>query len=278
VIKGLTIRHGYPTDQTRCGGGVSNSGTLLIEKCVLRDNSANEGGGIFNQGDLTVLNTSIHGNLADREAPPGYECGSGGGLKNGFRGLVAADNCTFSANQALGKGGGVFVACEGAARFTNCTFSGNRTVGNGGGVYVHGPTELVHCTIAENWADGSGGGVYIRDTLNWSNCLVASNHKQDVYIGGEGGYKGKGSFAMHSHNWVADGSCESKHSGDPLLGPLADNGGDTLTHALLPESPAIDLIPVPECPVPYDQRGETRPLYISSLEPVCDVGAFEWQP
>jgi hypothetical protein len=66
------------------------------------------------------------------------------------------------------------------------------------------------------------------------------------------------------------------------LGELANNGGPTMTHALLPGSPpdvpasvAIDHIPAVDCGVTTDQRGEPRPGAVASL---CDVGAFEAQP
>jgi hypothetical protein len=55
------------------------------------------------------------------------------------------------------------------------------------------------------------------------------------------------------------------------LGPLQDNGGPTMTHALLPGSVAIDVIPAVDCGVAEDQRGEPR-------DSMCDVGAFEVQP
>jgi hypothetical protein len=61
-----------------------------------------------------------------------------------------------------------------------------------------------------------------------------------------------------------------------MLGPLADNGGRTETHALLPGSPAIDAIAEADCidlagsPVAEDQRGVDRPQGAG-----CDIGAFE---
>lgn len=277
-INGMTIRHGHPHVYPQGGGGIANFGTLTVEKCVVRDNSANDGGGIFNHGTMTVLNSAVHDNLGDKEAPPGYECGSGGGIKNGFRCTLILENCTVSGNRALGKGGGLFVACEGTATLSNCTISGNSAERNGGGVYIKGAAELAHCTVAQNSSSQNGGGIYLRGSLDWSNCLVANNHKQDVTIGGEGGYKGTGIMGMNSHNWVADGSCPSEYSGEPMLGPLADNGGDALTHALLEGSAAIDLIPASACSLPYDQRGESRPIQTGSGMPVCDIGAFEWQP
>ncbi len=278
TIKGKTIRHGHPHVYPQGGGAIANFGTLTVEKCVVRDNSANDGGGIFNHGTMTMLNSAVYDNLGDKEAPPGYECGSGGGIKNGFRATLTMENCTLFGNQALGKGGGLFVACEGTARLTNCTISGNSAKNNGGGVYIKGAATLEHCTVAQNKSSETGGGIYLRGTLDWSSCLVANNHKQDFIIGGEGGYKGTGVMGANSQNWVADGSCDSQYSGDPLLGPLADNGGDTLTHALLSGSPAVDLVPASACSLPYDQRGKSRPIHVGSDMPVCDVGAFEWQP
>jgi parallel beta-helix repeat protein len=277
-IKGLTIQHGRAYEGDLSGGGVSNLGVCTLEACVIRDNSANDGGGVFNHGTLTIVHCAIHGNLADRQAPPGYECGSGGGVKNGFRSTLIMENSTISGNVALGKGGGVFVACEGSATLTNCTISSNKAARDGGGVHVRGPTELVHCTVADNVTSRQGGGIYVRNTLQWSNCLVARNAPQDVTLGGEGGYQGRGTISAAQHNWVADASCPCDHSGDPLLDVLADNGGGTLTHALLSGSPAIDCIPATACSVPYDQRGQPRPIQVGSGAAVCDMGAFEWQP
>ena len=278
TIKGITIRHGHPTAYPRRGGGIANFGALTVEKSIIRDNSANDGGGIFNHGLLTVTNCTISGNTADKIAPPGYECGSGGGIKNGFRGTLALKNCTLSGNHAVGKAGGLFIACEGQAELTNCTISGNQAEGPGGGLFVKGGLELLHCTVSENASGGPDGGIYVRSSLDFTNCIVANNVKGDIYLGGPGGFKGKGVIGTNVNNWVGDGSCPSEYCGNPMLGPLADNGGDTPTHALLPGSPAIDVLPVPDCRVPADQRGEPRPIHISSYAPVCDLGAFERQP
>jgi len=61
---------------------------------------------------------------------------------------------------------------------------------------------------------------------------------------------------------------------DPLVGPLADNGGPTFTHALLPGSPAIDAAGG-GCG-PLDQRGSSRPQDgDGDGSSLCDAGAFE---
>ena len=69
-------------------------------------------------------------------------------------------------------------------------------------------------------------------------------------------------------NIVFDGTGDLTNVADPKLGPLADNGGDTLTHALLPGSPAIDA--GGDCDEPFDQRGVPRPQ-----GPACDIGGYE---
>jgi hypothetical protein len=61
---------------------------------------------------------------------------------------------------------------------------------------------------------------------------------------------------------------------EPLLGPLQENGGGTLTHTLLPESPAIDAGDNANAP-PYDQRGTGFPRIVGGT---IDIGAFEVQP
>jgi hypothetical protein len=77
------------------------------------------------------------------------------------------------------------------------------------------------------------------------------------------------------HNLTDDDSCgltapSDLVVADAMLGPLADNGGPTETHALLAGSPAIDA-GSPDCPPPAtDQRGVLRPQGAA-----CDIGAFE---
>ena len=90
------------------------------------------------------------------------------------------------------------------------------------------------------------------------------------------------------HNLDSDNTCGfdpangSLPSTDPLLGPLQDNGGPTLTHALLPGSPAIDAGEDAQCPA-TDQRGVYRPQDGDENGwATCDIGAFEvegpWAP
>jgi hypothetical protein len=277
TLKGMTIRYGKPSLQEECGGGIMNHGTLKLKNCVVSDNTANDGAGICNNGALTLINSTISGNTADGIAPPGYECGSGGGIKS-VKGTLAVINSTVSGNQAEGKGGGIHISCACTAVFTNSTISGNQAVRSGGGVYIKGTLQLTHCTISNNAADDEGGGVCVRGRLDYVNTIIANNSRGgNCVIGGEGGYKGMGTIGTNSNNLVGGSSCNPDYSGDPKLGPLANNGGDTKTHALLPGSPAIDAVPAINCTLATDQRGAPRPIEQTSSTTPCDIGAFELQ-
>ena len=72
-----------------------------------------------------------------------------------------------------------------------------------------------------------------------------------------------------SRNLISDGSCSAALTGNPMLGPLADNGGSAQTFALWPGSPAINAGTNSGCPA-ADQRGQARPVNTT-----CDIGAYE---
>jgi hypothetical protein len=141
-----------------------------------------------------------------------------------------------------------------------------------------GKLQLVNCTISNNTTNGKGEGICVQGRLDYENTLIANNpgNGGDCAIGADA-YGKKGTIGTNSNNLVGGGSCGLDHSGDPLLGPLADNGGPTWTHALLPDSPAIDAVPVISCTLPTDQRGAPRPIVQTSSDTPCDIGAFELQ-
>jgi hypothetical protein len=139
---------------------------------------------------------------------------------------------------------------------------------------------VINCTICDNHTPAEAGGIYIRGRLDMRNTLIANNHSgtAECYISGTGGYQGRGQIGQNENNWVSDGSCDATFSGDPQLGPLADNGGPTWTHPLLPESEAVDAVPAIACSLPTDQRGLPRPTQATAAAARCDIGAYERQP
>jgi hypothetical protein len=163
----------------------------------------------------------------------------------------------------------------------------------GGGIWNNGTLTVTNSTVSENTAD-SGGGILTGGTLTVTNSTVSGNTAADV---GGGIFNSGGTLTVT--NTLIDGDCNEAIAssgyniespgntcgfdqgtdqvdvteGQLNLGPLQDNGGPTMIHALLPGSVAIDVIPADMCEVTEDQRGEPRPGGT-----MCDVGSFEVQP
>jgi hypothetical protein len=218
----------------------SNIGTLNLTDTTIDRNEADRGGGIYSESSLTVSGSTVSNNTAR----------AGGALTN-----------------------------FGSADITNSTFSGNEATGNGGaidnsfaGAFI-GVADIASSTIVDNTApDSAGGGIVNTSTLTVQNTIVADN------AGGDCGPFD--SVISDGSNLDSDGTCALTEltdisNADPMIGPLAFNGGPTLTHSLLPESPAIDAGSTLICP-PIDQRGVLRPQDgLDDGIPACDMGALE---
>ena len=276
--------------QRECGGAIQTWGALTLKSVTVTDNSANGGGGICSRGParLTLINSAVTGNTADGVAELSFKCGSGGGITSGGESLRLI-NTTVSGNQAgiekvtsdprpRSLGGGIHIGCSCAAVLTNSTVSGNKAFRDGGGVSLHGRLRLVNCTISDNVAAGLGGGIYVRGALDYFNTIIANNAGKEGNCAVDSTFMGTGSIQATSYNLVEDRTCDPEFWGDPMLGPLEYHGGETLTHALLPGSPAIDAVPAINCTVETDQRGEQRPAAQMAPDTSCDIGAFEVQP
>jgi hypothetical protein len=277
TIRGITIQHGNPTTSPLTGGGIMNYGTLMLEDTIVRENYGSAGGGLYNEGMLTLLNSTVTDNGSVGGGDAYLECETGGGLKV-LSGTTTLINSTVNNNHAKSKGGGIHVACHGKLIMQNSTISGNYATESGGGIYLNGSGDFTNSTISNNNASNVGGlAINGRDEieefghLRIFNTIIAGNiARLGDYGIADCHMEGHAEIIATSYSWIADGNCEPAFFGDPMLGPLADNGGSTKTHSLIPGSPAIDAIPTESCMVDTDQRGEPR---LSS----CDVGAFEAQ-
>ena len=206
------------------GGGIYNeSGTVTMTDGTVSNNTGGEfGGGITNVDTFDISKSSVEGNTA----------GHGAGISN--NGTMTLSESTVRNNTGNIRGGGIYNRF-GRLTLTNSTVSGN-TVPFGGGVYNEsGVVTLGSSTVSNNTAGEFGGGIYNVDTVQLINTIIADNSPADCR------------FAVTSlgHNLDSDDTCTLTEptdlpNTDPLLGPLADNGGPTLTHALLAGSPAID--------------------------------------
>ncbi|MBO7725475.1 MAG: hypothetical protein J6S40_03315 [Thermoguttaceae bacterium] len=164
---GLTITGG----NCPSGGGIFNQGTLTITNSTISGNTASyEGGGIYNEGMLTVVGSTISGNSS------GYSRYGGGGIIN-LSGTVSVIDSTISENTSEGEGGGIY-NYEGVMTITNSTVSGNNsnTSGSGaggGGIFnIHATLTIIGSTISGNNSNsygGRGGGIN-----NWNNFYTGS--------------------------------------------------------------------------------------------------------
>ncbi len=286
TIGDMTIRHGNPMEEPGTGGGILNEGTLTLRRCSVTNNEATAGAGIHSDGRLTLINSTVSDNIAGRAANPNRECTTGGGIKS-LTGELTLIGSTVSGNSSRDNGGGMFIACKSKVKLVNSTVSGNEAVGgNGGGIYLKGAARLTNSTIANNHASGTGGGVYvegsgerglIRGWLDLENTIIAHNTDGREYCCDDCMLGDDSTIGINSNNFVGDGSCSPDYTGDALLGPLSENGGETQTHSLLRGSPAIDAISAISCTLATDQRGQARPVGLVAADTPCDIGAFELQ-
>jgi predicted outer membrane repeat protein len=172
------------------GGGIENQGTLTVTNSTFLSNRTNfVSGGIDNQGTLTVTNTTFSGNSADF---------SGGAIFNEPRGTLTVINSTFSGNTALTDTGGI--TNTGTLTLINSTFSGN-TGGNGGAIgnsFFGRGLIIINCTFSGNIAVHSpsaggpgGGGISNGGTLTVINSTFSGNTAEggvggDIESGGSG--------------------------------------------------------------------------------------------
>jgi CSLREA domain-containing protein len=211
---------------------------------------------VIEGGDDRVL--EVHGpganaTLTGLTIRGGSSAVAGGGIRN--EAALVIFNSTLTDNFAATFGGGVSTDGGGAVtNLTNVTVSGNRANGDGGGLdNAGGTTNLNNVTVAANSADrdasgaGDGGGVNrFTGTLSTANSLIAGN--VDGTPAGVSAPDCRGTITSLGRNLLGNpreclfsqGVGDIVGTSAPGLGPLADNGGPTPTHALTAESPAID--------------------------------------
>ena len=269
-IQDLTIRNGNAT----LGGGIAQyGGTLTLSRVKLTGNLAQSGGGIYSSGALSMTDCVVSANNASLDASS-----YGGGLYlTGEAVAVNLVNVTISGNTATGNSGGIHNQGTGTLNLTNVTISGNTAKQNGAMSSTNSATlTILNSTIANNHfsAGGANGGIGNYATTRFKNTILAGNDGMNC-SNGTGG-----SLVSQGYNLDSGSSCTLTSTGDlqntdPVLGPLADNGGPTQTHALLlasilhARSPAIDAGTNSGCPA-TDQRGVSRPQGAH-----CDMGAYE---
>lgn len=282
-----------PAQDGSAGGAIQNwaGGTVTVINSTLSNNHADLGGAIFNSGGtVTITNSTFNGNTSS-EFGSGTSYQGGGAVYN-YGGIVTIINSTLIGNRNLASasnlGGGAIYNLQGTMTITNSTLSENFSAW-GGAIYNNnahldqGILTITNSTIINNEGYWPDSGVGIRNsgvvTLVLSNSILAGNIVTSVDRPSDCNIV-SGVFTDGGHNLVEDGSCITVGSngnldGDPMLKPLADNGGDTQTHSPFPGSPVVDAGDDAICaadPVNnLDQRGYARPIGAA-----CDIGSVEF--
>ena len=272
----------YPYSGVSCGGAIFNGGSLIADNCQFMQNTAAGspgepggsggfnggngstawGGAIYNLGNATIRRSSfISNSVAGGNGGAGgfgKSAGNGGNGGDAYGsaiynvGTLLLQNSTVAANTTRAGEGGMP-----GFRLPDYSMGASGRSGSAYGAICG--ANLVNDTVALN----SGGGI--------SNCILAN-----ALLASNSLWNCSGAVTDAGHNLSSDASCVltgvgSMTNTDPKLGPLADNGGPTLTMALLPGSPAIDAGSAVGAPA-TDQRGVPRPQGHG-----VDIGAFEYR-
>ena len=263
------------------GGGVhiTGPGDMNILGGVYMGNVAvREGGGLWNgTGIMNVEGITVSENTASGNGP---NFGGGGVFNNGGELNISASTIArnFSTGMA-GNGGGVHNIASGRMTLTTTTISENSSVSMAGGVYNNGTMSIVANTIVMNTSESGGGIVQGPDAMNTTlnSSIVALNTSMDASdLASQSSAIQSTGFnligQLRGMSFISsDGDLVGNENGmiNPMVDTLADNGGPTMTHALLCGSPAIGagdpglLIP--------DQRGL---VFVGMAR---DIGAYNRQ-
>jgi hypothetical protein len=252
--------------QMEYGLSVSNGATATLDNCTISSNT--QTGVSVSDARLSMSNTTVSSNSVRYGA---VSVGAWFGEAE-----VYIDSCTISGNMSSpGDQAAAVRITGGAVTVTNSTISGNAMSEGCGGIVVEGGTlHLDGATVTGNQGLTEGGLCVTGGEVTLSNTIIGLNVPKD----------GIGPITSEGHNLITDtsgftisGDTATNLTGvDPLLGPLADNGGPTLTHALLVGSPAIDAGDPAGCGSPVDQRGACRHTDgLCDGSARCDMGAYE---
>jgi CSLREA domain-containing protein len=281
-ITGNSTGNNITTGDSGGGAGIYiYQGTVTLMDCDVSNNhvgnanpnsfsgTAGSGGGIFNNGILTITNSLIRGNTTGDSAPGSNS--TGGGISNNF-----------------------------TLKLINSTVSGNSTgtgPSMGGGLYVRNNATLVNCTITTNSTPSDfGNGVSGSNaTITVANTIIAGNGVAGNSPDLNNPLFSPPTFVSQGHNLIgnADGftfNAAGDQAGtgaaplNPHLGPLANNGGPTFTHVLLSNSTALDAgdnalaKDASNNPLLTDQRGAMRIADSADADATAtvDIGAFEF--
>jgi predicted outer membrane repeat protein len=301
------------------GGAIGSTGDILLVRSHADGNTTDgDGGALYTDedGDVTVVDSTVDGSDAD---------GPGGGIWT-LEGDVTVVGSTLNGNRADDRGGAI--GGEADVFVINSTVARNAAVAHvAGGIFSRGNLYVANSTVSNNYAEGEGGGILGGGVIRLQHATILDNVSSVANVGagerlesfasiigpartsgvsGEVQPSGRNcnrddGAKSFGYNFVFDASCglaapsDAVGQGDPMLEPLADNGGPGETRLPEATSPVLDRIPPADCALlPFesflkegdqhleglvddrptlmgmDQRGVGRPQ-----GQACDIGAVE---
>lgn len=283
------------TDGDVGGGGIDARGKVYLLNSQITYNTVTGvsydvfGGGVasgdFEAHGAVISANTVTGGSGDTSVV------LGGGLR--VSGTIDIESTTIAGNSVSGgrpiepsgeqsaEGGAVYA--RGTITIRNSTISGNSSGGTAGGIVANGTNgtnvTLLNSTIAFNHSgqDNAPGAQITTTNFDFESNILANNtwgsagSNNDLQASTFGTLTGSHNLVFATSSNVPAGTLIGKC---PLLGPLRNNGGAKLTHALLSHSPAIDAGSNPAS-LSNDQRG---PPYLRTLGSGTDIGSYEVNP
>jgi len=229
TLGGLTISDGYangPNLDDVVGGGILNQGALTVSNCTLSHNFAGQGSAIHNDGPLTITGSTLSTNSGNTGVIQNYSTAT-------VSDSTFSDNTdtgiwndgTLSVTGSILSGNFIGISNLGTATATlnGCTLSGNygRAIDNSGSAAL----KLSNSTLSNNSSRNYGGGIYVSGgTVTVSGCTLTAN-----VAGSAGGsiYSGGGIYV--SGGTVTVSSCTLTGNSAPNAGGGIYVGGGTVT-------------------------------------------------
>ena len=293
TVSDSTFESNSPNSGTVVNAGIGS--TITGSRFI--SNTAQLAAGINNIGDLAVVSTTFSGNTAVSDGGAilnatnpffggvsqlevrastftnNRSMDEGGAIAN--TDALFVQHSTFVGNSSAEGGGAIMVynnppSPDATAVITNSTFSANASATQGGAIFSNGSLTLNNSTLTGNTADDTGGGIRSGNgSLTLMNTIVANSTGGDCTKGFDSTVTATTSLIEDTGADACGITTRANVIGvDPNLGPLADNGGLTQTHALMAGSPAIDAGDNDTCET-LDQR------YFGRTDGTCDIGAYE---
>ena len=203
IIENFIIKNGT-NNQPCSGGGIHNEGTLTLENSTITNCTSDYGGGIENYGIMTLKRVTIENNIATSRS---------GGIDNQI-GLLTVEDSTIKNNTAQLYGGGG-IGASGTVTLNRVTVEKNRANDVGGGIASGGLLTVEDSTIINNTARISGGGIFNGNLMYVYGSTISNNRANDG-----------GGIYNNNHAWcrayiddfaVITGNTPNNFAGNPFI-------------------------------------------------------------